>query len=113
MGQQGVDLLEEDLEGLDAFGTLLVVRGGQSRLTSFQYRLPEHVLRQEGDRTMYRLTVEKQPGTIAVPITIRIHLPNGASLAEPIPGVIQQGNHLYLEADLATDLELQVGFRLK
>jgi hypothetical protein len=61
----------------------------------------------------YRLKVAKQPGTIANPIIIRVHLPNGTSLEAPVPGAIVEGNHLYLETDLREDLFLELNLLLE
>jgi hypothetical protein len=108
-----VDTLDEELDGLQGFGTLMVVPGGRSTITSFHFQLPGQVLAAEGDQRIYHLRVKKQPGTLAVPIIIRIHLPNGATLQTPVPGSIVDGNHLYLETALQTDLDLEVRFMLK
>jgi hypothetical protein len=108
-----VDVLEPELEGLQGFGTLMVVPGGGSQLTSFEYRLPADVLARDGERTTYRLKVEKQPGTLAVPIIIRVHLPNGAALESSAPAATVDGNHLHFETALTTDLELTVSFHLE
>jgi hypothetical protein len=108
-----VDTLDEELDGLQGFGTLIVVPGGGSSLASFKYHLPAGVLIREGERLTYRLKVEKQPGTEAVPIIVRLHLPNGASVEASRPQALIEGNHLYLGTDLRTDLFLEVRFLLK
>jgi hypothetical protein len=108
-----VDVLDEALDGLQGFGTLMVVPGGESQLASFEYRLPGDVLARDGERTTYHLKVEKQPGTLAVPVIIRLHLPNGAALESSVPAATMDGNHLYFETTLTTDLELTVSFHLE
>lgn len=107
-----VDALDEELDGLQAFGSLMVVPGGQSDTKSFRFRLPEGVLNAspDGNQITYSLKIKKQPGTLAVPITIRIHFPNGAAVETPLPGAVLQGNHLLIEQGLRTDLDLQVTF---
>jgi hypothetical protein len=107
-----VDVLEPEIDGLQGFGTLLVVPGGESRMQSFHYALPGSVLVMEGKRLTYHLKVEKQPGTLAAPLILRLRLPQGASLESPIPGAILEGNDFYLETNLQTDLDLQVHFLL-
>jgi hypothetical protein len=109
-----VDVLEE-VDGLQAFGTLLVVPGGESLVTSFQFRLPEDVLavRSEAGSLTYRLQIDKQPGTLAVPLVIRIHFPGGAGIQTAFPGAVVDGNQLLIETDLRTDLDLEVNFQLK
>jgi hypothetical protein len=109
-----VDELEEELPGAWGFGTLLVVPGGKSLGTSFKFALPGVLfpaLDPSGQHT-YRLKVQKQPGTLAIPITIRIHLPSRASLRSAPPGAIVQGKDLLMEMDLRTDIDLQVIFSL-
>jgi len=111
-----VDVLdEEEIAGLQAFGTLLVVPGGDSVASGLTYSLSPEVLTldPETGRMTYRLTVKKQPGTTAVPITIRLHLPTGASLDYFPVGAVVEGEDLLLELDLLRDLHLEVGFYLR
>ena len=106
-----VDQLDEELEGLQGFGTLMVVPGGSTQLNNFRYQLPEGALTGDGKQTRYRLQVKKQPGTIAIPLTIRIHLPAGAVLeSASLPG-LRQGSDMLIETDLSTDADLEVVFR--
>jgi hypothetical protein len=105
-----VDQLEEDVAGLQGFGTLMVVPGGGSQLNRFQYQLPKGVLTGDGKQTRYRLHVKKQPGTLAIPLTIRIHLPTGAVLESASLQALRQGNDLLVETDLRTDADLEVVF---
>jgi hypothetical protein len=109
-----VDELDEELPGVQGFGTLLVVPGNGSLSTSFRFALPG-MLRTSPDAPgeyTYHLTVQKQPGTLADPVTIRIHLPNHASLKSTPTGAIVQDNNLLIKADLRTDVELEVIFNL-
>ena len=110
-----VDDLEEELDGIRGFGTLLEVPGGESLSTDFRFALPEGVLVSReasgGKELVYRLTVRKQPGTLAIPLVVRIHLPNGAVLISSSRQAVQQGNHLLIEADLRTDFQLELVFR--
>jgi hypothetical protein len=108
-----VDLLNEDIPGVQAFGTLQVVPYGQSLTASFRFGLPAGILQvQPGSGwRLYHLKVQKQPGTL-VPITIRIHLPNNASIQTAPEGAIVQGSNILLETDLRTDLELEVVFQI-
>jgi hypothetical protein len=108
-----VDVLEEELQGLQAFGTLKVVPGGESLTTTLQFRLPGQVLLREGDRIRYRLQIRKQPGTIANPIVIRIHVSNRSMIESVSPQAVIEGDHILIETDLRTDLDLNVDFRQK
>ena len=90
----------------------MVVPGGGSQINSFRVRLPGEALERDGNRLRYRLRVDKQPGTLAVPLVIRIHLPNGARLESSSHEVAIEGKDLYLETDLRTDLDLEVELQL-
>ena len=58
----------------------------------------------------YRLKIQKQPGTQAVAITVRVHLPNGATIQTVPPGAAVQGQNILVQSTLATDLVLEFVF---
>lgn len=107
-----VDVLEEDIDGVQAFGTLQVMPGGESLSMDFQYALPVGVIHTEKgtDLRVYRLKVQKQPGTVAVPITIRVRLPKNSKIETVPPGAVVNGYNVQYEANLTTDLELEFVF---
>ncbi len=108
-----VDSLDEDLKGLQGFGTLLVVQIGNTLETDFQFQLPPNILQVDptGRYRMYRLRIQKQPGTTAIPVTIRVHLPQGARLEAVSPeNYVQSGSSLLFELNLATDVVVQIQF---
>jgi hypothetical protein len=109
-----VDELEEEIPGVRGFGTLLVVPGGQAWNTGFSFALPASVLAEAGapGQLVYRLKVQKQPGTLAIPLTIRVHLPARASLISVSMEAIRQENNLLVETDLRRDVELELIFSL-
>ena len=109
-----VDPLEEEIPGVEGFGTLLVVPGGQAQDTSFRFALTPDVLTVEPARNeyTYHLRVQKQPGTLAHSLTIRIHLPGQARWTSIPAGGVLQDQHLLLETDLCTDVELDVSFAI-
>ena len=72
------DLGSEDILDAQVFGTLLLVRQGTALQTGFDFALPSSVLQATNGGWMYNLIVQKQPGTIAVPLTVHIRLPEGA-----------------------------------
>lgn len=110
-----VDVLDEGIEGLQAFGTLMILPGGKSQTTRFQFSLPGDVLTVSADGTQinYSLHIKKQPGTLAIPIVIGIQFPNGATLESAVPGAVVEGSQLLLKTELRTDLDLLVRFALK
>ena len=107
-----VDPLEEEIPGVEGWGTLVVVPGGQTLSTSFSFALPKNVLSvQPGlDEFRYHLKVQKQPGTLENPLTVRIHLPGHATLRSAPPGVSVQDHNLLLATNLQTDVEFEVVF---
>jgi hypothetical protein len=110
-----VDELDEEIPGVRTFGTLQVVHGGASLSTSFTFALPSGVIVPEDGHGVrsYRLNVQKQPGTRAIPLTIRIHLPGRATLESVSGQALWQDHSLLVETDLRTDVELEVRFTLR
>jgi hypothetical protein len=109
-----VDRLDENLEGLQGFGTLLVVPMGGSLETDFHFGLPIGILQADplSNAHMYQLKVQKQAGTESTPITIRVHLPTGARLSSISPtNFVQEGANLLFDLDLATDVNLRIQFQ--
>jgi hypothetical protein len=107
-----VDVLDEDVEGLQAFGTLMVVPGDESLNTAFRFILPDGVLNvnPESNQITYLLDVKKQPGTLALPLTIRIHLPQGTAIHSTSPDAMVETNHVLFRTDLRTDKQIAVVF---
>jgi hypothetical protein len=108
-----VDTLDEGIDGVQAFGTLQVVPGGQSLTMSFRFALPAGILEvQPGSgQFIYRLLVQKQPGTLAVPITIRVVLPANAIIETLSSGAgIQGDGSILVQTDLRTDREFEIVF---
>lgn len=107
-----VDVLDDNLDGLRGFGTLKVVPGGESLATSFRFALPVSVLefQAEGRQVAYRLRIQKQPGMLGVALTVRLHLPNGATIQTVLPGALVDGQNILLQSALSTDLEFEFVF---
>lgn len=108
-----VDILDDNLTGLQGFGTLELVRMGASLETDFQFNLPAGILQTDpvsGD-AIYQLKVQKQAGTVAIPITIRVHLPQGSRINFVSPsGYTQAGDNLLFDLKLTTDVIIRIQF---
>lgn len=102
------ELGSEDIPGVQVFGTLLLVRQAEALQTSFDFALPPTVLSAKGDTRIYSLTVQKQPGTVSVPLTVRIRLPEGAKVVNS--SVTPDADGLY-QFKLLQDVLLQVEFQ--
>jgi hypothetical protein len=107
-----VDTLAEGIAGVQAFGTLQVVPGGESVNTTFQFGLPASIVQSGISQSIYHLLVQKQPGTLAEPITIRVHLPNNDSVISAPKGAIVQGQNVLYQTNLQTDLEFEVVYHI-
>ncbi|MDD2921326.1 MAG: DUF4012 domain-containing protein [Anaerolineales bacterium] len=105
-----VDILSEEISGAQAFGTLQVVPTGETLAVNFEFALPASILQTDAKQTTYALKVQKQPGTLATPITIRAHLPNNASIIKTPSGAIVENNSVLYETDLRVDLIFTVVF---
>jgi hypothetical protein len=109
-----VDVLEEEVEGVQGFGTMQVVPASRFRVTFFEFLLPADVIQPgpESSQWVYRLKVQKQPGTLAVPITVRIRLPQNASVIRTPGGAAVEGSDILLETDLRVDLQIEVLYQV-
>jgi len=107
-----VDVLDEGIAGVQAFGTLKVVPGGQSVTTEFQFALPAGVVKSQpiSNQKDYHLRVQKQPGTLAVPITILINLPDNSTIQTVPSGAKVQDHTVLFQTDLSQDLEFDIIF---
>jgi hypothetical protein len=98
-GNGPVQLAEE--AGKLMLGSLVNVPLGESRLIRHQYLIPDMV-QCLGERSYYRLLVQKQAGTQGHRLQVRIRLPKGARLLSTRPQASQ-----VVEADGETTVELR------
>ena len=102
---------EEEIQGVQGFGFLKLVPGGETVATNLRFGLPASVVTREADGAwMYRLRVQKQPGTVAIPFTLRIQLPQGAVVQSMPEGAIFEEGAVILQTDLRLDLNLEISF---
>jgi hypothetical protein len=97
--------------GKTAFGNLFVVPVGERAQLSYTYVNAARI-RQAGVRYVYRLTAQKQAGTLANELLITMTLPEGAELlaADPEPSSVQNNVVEYRSA-LLTDQVFEITFR--
>ena len=103
---------EED--GKQVFATLLLLAPGQTLDTRLVYRLPADILQtgSTDNSRSYSLTVQKQPGTGAVPLRVIMVLPAEAKIMDVSPTPAARGkNTLTFELRLDTDQALHVEWR--
>jgi hypothetical protein len=104
---------EVDLEtGKSVFASFFVVAPTERREMVYEYRLPGSVLEQRGSATVYRLLVQKQPGTLAVPLRVEVELPPGSVAVSSSPEATSfTDGQVTFETDLRTDREFEIVFR--
>jgi hypothetical protein len=106
-----VDNLDEKIDGVQTFGTLQVIPGGESLTTSFQFAMPASIIQSDAGQSIYHLLVQKQPGTQSIPITIRVHLPNNASIKKVPDGAVVQNPNILYQTNLKTDIEFEIVYK--
>ena len=93
------------------FGRYFALASGEDTELAFTYRTFGRV-RPEDDLLVYRLVLQKQPGTGAIPVRLRLTLPHGARLhSAELDGTAVESLAL-IETDLAEDRELIVRYQL-
>ncbi|MSQ15793.1 MAG: DUF4012 domain-containing protein [Dehalococcoidia bacterium] len=89
---------------------LLVMGSGKEREVTFSYVPPRSAVSYSNE-TKYRLTVQKQAGTDAIPFSLRISLPDSL-----VPSMVSQGGSIQpaaLETTLKTDLRYSLPLKAK
>jgi len=103
-----VDIVDE--LGLRSFGAFISVEPGETRMLSFTYRLPASIVSAAGAGN-YSLNVQKQPGTIAVPLTLGLDFGKKVASATPPESRANWGDNGYtLSTDLTVDRQFKIGF---
>lgn len=103
-----VDTVDE--LGLRSFGAFLSVEPGETRTLSFGYRLPASIV-SAASAGNYQLNVQKQPGTIAVPLTLRLDFGKKVASASPSEEKKYWGDGRYTAvSDLTVDRQFKIGF---
>ncbi len=105
----GAEEITQEL-GRASFGRYFPLPAGTKAQLTFVYRVPEVVQLRDGQR-QYRLYIQKQAGTMAVPLHIDIALPPGAQLREvTLNGQTLEKGTLSIDTDLRVDRELSIQF---
>jgi hypothetical protein len=66
--------------GHTLFSNFFVLQPRATLESYYRYQLPAQVVQADGRNKQYRLTIIKQAGTAAIPVTLTINLPDGAQL---------------------------------
>ena len=100
--------LQEGLNDWTVFGQFFVVEYGKQLLTWLEYDLPV-VVRDAARQKQYVLLLQKQPGTDAMQVNVKLTLPVGARLVSTnfIPAT-RSGDTLEFDLHLEVDQQLEV-----
>jgi len=99
-------------EGKNVFASFFVVGPTELRELSYEYQLPGSTVVQEGSTSAYRLSVQKQPGTLANPVRVEVELPPGSVVVSSAPeGATVTGERVVFQTDLRVDRQFEVVFR--
>jgi hypothetical protein len=109
LGRPGkIDVGEEF--GKTYFGAFISIEPGKEGTLSFEYILPEKIKNQIS-RGLYNLLVQKQSGTIGLPLTLNLDFGKNIKQAIPAEEEKEWGNDVYkLQTDLRIDREIKIGF---
>lgn len=109
--QQGPTATDTLVPGTTPLGTFMIVAPGETRETLFRYQLPRGVVVPDEQGWLYQLKVQKQAGTLAVPLTVRVVLPPSARLdSSSLPPTSSTSTVLMFDLPLDTDQTLDVRF---
>jgi hypothetical protein len=102
----------ETPDGLTSFEQLLVVPGGGRKEVRYEYVLPAGVVCEHNGSHIYRLQVQKQAGTHALPLRVVVSLPLHSRVIDVAPSPSYIGdNRLVFDLSLITDQQIAVEFR--
>jgi hypothetical protein len=98
--------------GKNVFSSFFVVAPGEYREMVYQYELPSRVLAERESALAYRLLVQKQAGTLALPLRVEVQLPPGSTVLSTSPEASSVADGLVaFSSDLRVDREFEVVFR--
>ena len=95
--------------GRAVFGNYVAIPPGPTSVT-YSW-VSDGVVAGDGKDFIYRLTVQKQPGTRDDRIAITVHLPAAARVLEATGGLTVSGQTATLVTTLASDLQMEIRFR--
>jgi len=98
--------LQDDLDDRTMFGQFFLVEYGKQLQTRFEYNLPVVVTDAAGQKR-YALLLQKQSGTDAMPVKVKLTLPARARLVSASPSPTVQSGAV-LEFDLRLDVDQQI-----
>lgn len=110
-----IDLLDEKIPGIQAFGTILVVPKDSELKTNFTYSLPYIILKHDRNNNsyIYHLKIQKQPGTNAIPVDFHLKLPEQVEIISVPEGLYYSQGEWVLKSKLEQDLTINIEFQYR
>jgi hypothetical protein len=105
----GVEDISTDA-GRKSYGLFLLEPPGQT--TAEISWISPHPVETDGKTGLYRLTVQKEAGRTAEPLSVTVNLPTGAKVVGTSPGMVVDGGTATLHTTSATDVQLWVRYSL-
>jgi hypothetical protein len=104
------DLGSEDIPNAQVFGAMVITPTNQTTEIEFEYALPVAVITwdEESGEWIYRLRVQKQPGTLAHPLRLILRLPPGAGIVNGEINFVEIDGVWMAELDLRRDLTVEI-----
>jgi hypothetical protein len=97
-----------------SFETFLKIHPGEEVAAKIEYGLPKGIIKKTEEGFRYSLLVQKQAGTAANPLGVRITAPPGLTLLSSSPeSDAIHGDELYFETSLITDQKIELLFKLR
>ena len=90
-------------------GTYLLAPPGQTSLR-YVWTSPGAVAVADQADSLYRLTVQKQPGLLPGPLSLTIHVPSGSRIESTTDGLTVSGETATLITTFQTDLRLSIKY---
>jgi hypothetical protein len=97
--------------GKVAHGLFFALAPGEQREVRLAWQLAPGAVEREGDLVRYRLLVQKQSGTPAIPLKLTVVVPPGARVLTSAPEPAEDsGDELSFSLSLATDQQIEITF---
>ncbi|HEX5368044.1 MAG TPA: hypothetical protein VFY10_01375, partial [Dehalococcoidia bacterium] len=97
--------------GYKVFGRYFQVLPGKSSQLEVAYETPG-VVQASGEEHTYRLYIQKEAGTAAIPLSLTLALPAGAHLDSVLLDGERNPTGLTINTDLRTDRTIEVTYQL-
>ena len=97
--------------GKSAHGLFFALAPGQQREVRLAWQLAPGAVEIDGDRVRYRLLVQKQSGTPAIPLSFVVTMPSGFRVLSSAPEPAEiAGDEMSYSLSLATDQQIEIIF---